>query len=392
MNCIIYLPHSYAGKGPAESCVQIVKYFKELNIEVELFVGREKRNLPKGILVSRALPRFLNWIPWRLVSKFAIRRLDKAFAERLRSSSTGIAYFWPPSDIGMVSIARENGWMTVREMTNRTLASAKISLDQAFKNFGESRPHHIDDEKVHCETQVLRQFDFVFSSNDHVDHSLRSLGLSEDRILQTTFGWNEGRFSVDKNRDQMREFTVGYLGTISIGKGVLDLLEAWTAWNGAGRLRLAGPIDWSMEQPIRDAIASDTRIEVVGYVADIQSFLEGCDAVVIPTLDEGGPQVTYEVAAAGIPIIATPMATARMLVNGESAMIVPTHDPQSILECLEILANDTKLAKKLGKSAQSDARNFTYSKVAGRRAELLKDAYKNWKKHKNPDHPHDARA
>ncbi len=371
-NCLVYLPHSYSGRGPAESCVQIIRHFSPLGLETTLKVARKRRPVPASIETDPALPGVLNWVPWRFVSDLGMDRLDAGFRKSLSEMEPGVAYFWPTASPELVEYAKARSWIAVREMTNRTLEAAKATLDHAFALAGEDRPHHISQERVEDELGALRQYDFIFSSNEDVDISLRDAGIPEERILRTTFGWAEERFGSRRHRDTGDdEFVVGYLGTISIGKGICDLLAGWKEWNGRGRLKLAGPIDWSMADAVKSAAGADDRIEVVGYVEDIEGFYRDCDVIVIPTLDEGGPQVTYEAAAAGAALIATPMARARMLEDGRNALIVPTHDGGAIAKALDRLSGDPDLRGMLGDNAQRDVMPFAYLQVGEQRAAQL---------------------
>lgn len=129
-----------------------------------------------------------------------------------------------------------------------------------------------------------------------------------------------------------------------------------------------------MAAPLQNFIASNPEAEHLRYVDDIVAFYRTCDAVVIPMLDEGGPQLTYEMAAAGKAMIATPMAKARMLKHRENALIVPEHDPDAICEALEELSSDTELRARLGARAKKDAALFGYKTVVQKRAALLLDA------------------
>ncbi|VVS98085.1 glycosyltransferase [Erythrobacter sp. EC-HK427] len=372
LRCLVYLPHSYTGRGPAESCVQIIRYFRAGGVEPELHVGRVRRALPDTVTARPALSGLFKLLPWRSVQRLAMRRIDTQFRAALATGEPGIAYFWPTPDPALVAAARDAGWVTVREMTNRTLAAAKASLDEGFARAGESLPHHISEARVAAERAELPFYDLVFSSNADVDQSLRELGVEEAQILQTTFGWPDA-LTAPPRRAAGGTLTVGYLGTLSIGKGIPDLLDAWARFDGVGELHLAGPVDWSVEAHVNAAKQNDTRITLAGYLADVGAFFAACDVVVIPTLDEGGPQVTYEAAATGAAIIATPMARARMLEHDRNALIVPCHDPIALAAALQALAGDVALRQRLGEQAQADAQAFRYSAVGQSRAEMLRE-------------------
>lgn len=375
--CLVYCAQSYSGRGPAESCVQIVKYFRDNGLDPTLFVGRARTSVPPSMAVQPAVPAWLNYVPWRLVQRRAIQRAGHLYAAALAEAPVkGIAYFWPNHDLELVQHARNEGWIVVREMTNRTLAAAKASLDRGFAEAGEARPHHIPEYRVVEENAVLREFDLLFSSNADVDASLLALGIDQSRILPTSFGWPDEKFGTVGPRTTGEPLRVGYLGTLSIGKGIPDLLDAWKLWRGEGTLELAGPMDWSMDQAVASAIATDPRIRHLGYVTGVQDFFNRCDIVVIPTLDEGGPQVTYEAAATAAAIIGTPMARARMLEHERNALIVPCHDAGALAAAIARLAARPDERRRLGEQARRDVLPFAYSRVGSERARMLAAAFR----------------
>ncbi len=378
--CLVYLPHSYSGKGPAESCVQIIRYFEEEGIAPALYVGRSKSSVAPSIALRTAMRGLAGALPWRLINRRAKDKLDAQFRKALtQKARKGIAYFWPGDDGALVQDAKAHGWITVREMTNRTLAAAKSSLDKGFARVGEERPHHITQQLVDQENALLKQYDLIFSSNAQVDQSLLDAGVAPERILPTTFGWNADRFAGTQPRakpEAGRPIIIGNLGTLSIGKGICDLLDAWSKVSTNAELHLAGPVDWSVEQRLKDAAAADPRIKPVGYIDNIERFFSQCDIVVLPTLDEGGPQVTYEACAANTAIVATDMAAARVLKDDSNALIVPPHSPAALAKAINLLATDAPRRDRLAAQAREDVNAFAYSRVGARRARQLREALK----------------
>ena len=49
---------------------------------------------------------------------------------------------------------------------------------------------------------------------------------------------------------------------------------------------------------------------VIDFVADVRALYRTADVFVFPSLEEGGPQVTYEACGCGLPVITTPMGAA----------------------------------------------------------------------------------
>ena len=75
-------------------------------------------------------------------------------------------------------------------------------------------------------------------------------------------------------------------------------------------LILAGTPAPELADLVRDHAGSG-NVQVVGYVGDVGALFHGADIFVLPTLEEGGPKVTYEAAGCGLPVITTSMGAAR---------------------------------------------------------------------------------
>jgi glycosyltransferase involved in cell wall biosynthesis len=105
------------------------------------------------------------------------------------------------------------------------------------------------------------------------------------------------------------------------------------------------------------------------------------DAFVFPSLEEGGPQVTYEAAAYGLPLIVTPMgggwiakdASKDGAKNGANALVVPPADTGALTEALIRLHEDDDLCRALGAQALADAPCYGWDQVADRRRRALLD-------------------
>lgn len=79
---LVWLPHSYSGSGPAESCVRIIEQFPDEGFETCLFVNRAKAPVPDNVTVIAATGGPLRQVPYRFI-------VDVATYRRWRGSSAG---------------------------------------------------------------------------------------------------------------------------------------------------------------------------------------------------------------------------------------------------------------------------------------------------------------
>lgn len=377
MECLVYLPHSYTGRGPAESCIRIIEQFPDHGIAVTVFVHRAKAPIAPSVRVVEAGGGVMRKLPFRVVAPVTGRRLEWLFRKAVDASAPGtLAYFWPDSPIDLVRHAKSRGLVCVREMINNPLARAKPILDAAYKAAGLPPTHGITEGRVAEENAELALHDLVFSSNAELDASLSALGIPAERVLPTTFGWTRGRFKGGAGAIQRADgppFRAVFVGLMNVRKGIPVLLDAWKRAGLHGELVLAGTPEDVLKPMIAEACGRPD-IRHLGHVSDVEALYRSSDVFVFPTHEEGGPQVTYEAAACGIPIITTPMGAARLIREGETGLLVGEGDSEALAQALQRIAGDRALGTRLAAEALAQVGAFEYAAVGRQRAMLLRQA------------------
>ena len=352
--------------------MSIVEHFRGETILSTLFLPRSRGVWPDSVAVNQPLPFPATHLPWRFIAPMANAALDRSFLKALDDlgPSRGIAYFWPAPSLDLVSAVHDRDFMTTREMINNCVGTAKAILDAAFDRIGLKPAHTITDESIEREKVELSYYDYVFSSNAMVDASLVDAGVAQERIVKTSFGWSPERFEASRNTRPSDTFTVLFAGTIGVRKGVLQLLNAWKASKIRGRLILAGATD-SEFAPLLQSFADDETIQVRSYVENLGDLYRSAHVFVFPTFEEGGPQVVYEAAGCGLPIITTPAGAGRLVVDRHNGLIVPPGDVDGLSDALVSIFEDNALRERLAAQAKIDAFDFTYERVGKQRAEAL---------------------
>lgn len=374
LRCLVYAPYSFSGRGPAESCAQIAGGMAAEGVRPYVHAGRLRTPLPAGVHASAPLAPLGSRIPWRYVDRPAQRMLERQFRRALDRAdpATTVAWFWPGSPESVVRHAHDRGIVTVREMINSALATAGPILDAAYRRLGMPATHGITDEQIAAEVAELGLYDFAFASNPEVERSLERLGFGPERVLRTTFGWNPARFAGAAPIERTT-FRAVFVGRIGVRKGVPDLLEAWAKAAVDGELLLVGAVDPEIAGLV-DRHVGTGRVRLYGYADNPGAVYRGSDLFVFPTLEEGGPQVTYEAASCGLPVITTPMGAARLVEQGRTGLVVDAAAPDQLADALRLLALDDDARRAYGAAAQRAAADFTYSAVGARRAHLLEQA------------------
>lgn len=378
--CLVYAPYSFSGRGVAESCAQLVGPMPSAGLAAEVHLGRRRTALAPGVRVRQPVPVVGGLLPWRHVEGPALSLLERQFrhaVDRADPTST-LAWFWPGSPVSAVKHARERGLITVREMINSAMAVAGPILDAAYRRLGLLPTHGITADWIRTENEELALYDYVFASNPEVERSLAAAGVESRRILPTSFGWSPARFA-DAAAGAFPRAAAGaghgtfravFVGRIGVRKGVPELLAAWKESGVDGELVLVGSVDDEVEELVAHHVATG-RVRLAGFVANPAEAYAAADVFVFPTLEEGGPQVTYEAAGCGLPVITTPMGAARLVENGRSGIVVDPGEPSQLAHALRTLAGDTSMREAYGIAAREAAQRFTYAEVGARRAAML---------------------
>ena len=92
---------------------------------------------------------------------------------------------------------------------------------------------------------------------------------------------------------------------------------------------------------------------------------------VFPSLEEGGPLVTYEALAAGLPAIVSPMGAGAVVRHEREGLVVDPHDTDALVAAMQHLIADATLRRIMGHNGIARAQQFTWEQVGQRRSRQL---------------------
>jgi glycosyltransferase involved in cell wall biosynthesis len=155
-----------------------------------------------------------------------------------------------------------------------------------------------------------------------------------------------------------RERVVLSVGRLSREKAHLDLIGAFqrlreTKPDLSVKLVIVGDgLERARLEAALESMACKDRVVFTGQVNDIQPFYAMADIFVLPSHSEGSPNVLLEAMAANLPVVATAVGgVPEMLVNNESALLVPPNNPTSLATAIATLLADRVLAQRLAANA-----------------------------------------
>ncbi|MEQ8208972.1 MAG: glycosyltransferase [Lacipirellulaceae bacterium] len=169
---------------------------------------------------------------------------------------------------------------------------------------------------------------------------------------------------------------VGFIGRLSKQKAV-DVLVAGFAQvvseNVDARLAIIGTGE--LESQLREQAESlgvADRIDWLGHQDGFAS-MPAFDVFALPSRYEGLPYVLMEAVFAGLPIVASDLASSSLLLeSGENGWVVPSEDPASLAEAITKLLANPEQRKAFGKASRLRAADFTIDKMVDKTLALYR--------------------
>lgn len=312
------------GDGPEE---EWAARFADLGIRYRRIpVQRNGTNPIRDLTTLRALLRLLKEEkPDKIFAYQAKTVIYGGIAARVR----GIREFYPLiAGVGSVFLG---GGFKQKLIRSILVAEYRLGMGHAPKIFFQNQ----DDLKVFTDAKILPRHKAVM---------IHGSGVNVEKFTPTPLPETPGFLCISR---------------LIRDKGVWEYLEAarkLRAKRPEARCVLVGPFDTnpSAIQPADlQPYIDDGSVEYVGEQKDVQPFLRGCTAYVLPSYHEGTPKTVLEAMACGRPTITTDAPGCRETVtDGVNGYLVPVKDVDAIVTAMERILDDSENAQRMATEAR----------------------------------------
>jgi glycosyltransferase involved in cell wall biosynthesis len=204
------------------------------------------------------------------------------------------------------------------------------------------------------------------------DQVIDQLGVEADRVQVVHSGvsaaWHREPWG-DERRAQRRQGRRPYVvavGAVTPRKTLTTALRALHQISGVD-LVLAGPSDASAEPTLRaiDELGLGKRVHVTGRLADeaLVDLVQGAEALLHPSLDEGFGFPPLEAMSAGTPAIVSRSGSLPEVV-GDAGIVLPADDPDQWAAAIEALVHDADHRAALVERGTRHSGQFTWARAA----------------------------
>ncbi|WP_284164870.1 glycosyltransferase family 4 protein [Frigidibacter sp. SD6-1] len=357
-----------ADVGVGNTCRSLMRAAASLGHEVDLHTSRSDGRAEAGFDLHSFITGPFARLPHRLTRRFSVPRAHRAYLSVLRPGD--IAYLWPSVPWRIFAELRARDMIIVTEAINTLMRHAKPILDAEYDRLGLPPTHRITDARIADEEERLALTDAIFSPSPATDRSLSSLGGAL-RILPASYGTSlPHTVRLCPNKPAAAPVRFLFAGLSCVRKGLQDLLEAWRDVPANAHLRIVGLRGRELQRLYRDVLQMP-NVSASGFMADMAAEYAAADVFVLPSLEEGDPLVTYEAAAAGLPILASPFGAGRIGADTGAVVTFDTRDIGQLRDRIAAFTNDVDLRRHWGERAFAAAQSYGWTDVAERRFSAL---------------------
>ncbi|RTY37776.1 glycosyltransferase [Chlorobium phaeovibrioides] len=314
----------------------------------------------------------------KLTYKFGTNIQARTMAEQLfykHEKDADIVYLWAGLSLEIFEAFHKRGSRIVIERINCHRKSSWRILEAAADTWNIPYRINTDEKAALIEAKKLEIADAVFCPSPMVRKSMLENGVEETKLLSTSYGWAPERFPGRNDEKKHAERPVFlFVGSICLRKGIPLLLEAWKRAKLDADLVLCGNIAPEIQEHL-PPLESYPNVRHISYTHDMGMIYRSADVFVFPSLEEGGPMVTYEAMAHGIPCLVSEMGAGAIVEKDINGIVLPDMDIDAWAEALTSMALNRQARIDIGQHARERAERFIWKKVANHRAELLEQCY-----------------
>ncbi|WP_310993543.1 glycosyltransferase family 4 protein [Aequorivita marina] len=168
-----------------------------------------------------------------------------------------------------------------------------------------------------------------------------------------------------QNLNLKEKFVIGFVGRISLHKGVYELIEAFEDIyenHTNSRLILMGHID--CDGKFEERFRSHPGIIHIPFQDDVPLYMSLFDIFVLPSWREGFPNVPIQAAAMGLPVIVSDATgCVDSVEDNVNGIVFPCKNPSALKAALESYIENPSLIKKHGENGLKWAGSFSQKRI-----------------------------
>jgi glycosyltransferase involved in cell wall biosynthesis len=343
-------------------------------VHVELYCGSLEKHIEHLNKSKETLVPFGIKIPMRMLGRNGAFILhDKIVAKALRhtyrKSHIDIVHCWPSGSLETLKTARELGIKTVLERpcchTRVVFDAVETQCRRLGMKLERSHFTAFDKKRLAREEQEFSLADKLLCPSEWCAESFIGQGTSRKQIAVHQYGYDPAFFHLpsDDQRENDPVFKIAFVGRCEPGKGLHYALDAWLASEASknGIFYICGNYVKGYREILADKLVHPS-IKELGFQIDINSILQKCHAMVLPSISEGSALVTYEARACGCVLLVSEASGAHCQ-DMRDALVHKVDDVVALRQHIDALAGNRELLHKIRERSIAGIKDLTWKKA-----------------------------
>lgn len=288
-----------------------------------------------------------------------LSKVEQDFSCKKFINGSDIFLFYNGSGLTTGRYAKQNGVVTVVEAVNSHVDFQEEILEEEHQKLGIPWKPFPGNEK----TRRLKEYEeaeYILLPSEFVKRSFIAKGFPERKLLKVPYGFATSSNNVQLNDTDLKQtFTVLFVGSISVRKGIRYLIEAFNNISHPNKqLLLVGP---DPKDGALKGLTISPEIIFTGVLKGkaLENAYRTADIFCLPSIEEGLALVIGEALSFGLPIIATSNTGADdIITDGVEGFIVPIRNAFAIAERLQSFIDDNDLFEAIRHNAFSKSKTL----------------------------------
>jgi glycosyltransferase involved in cell wall biosynthesis len=366
------MPQTYWNTSHRKACTNMFQYWPSFGRDTHIFCHQATTGLKSQwsgrihTVTPAMLPdNMVAVLQRRIPPTWLDQRLEKIVSRNIRPRE--IVICWPGVSGRTIKMLKEIGAVVAVEFINTHRQYSHKILSREYGKLGLEYNHRVSPKTIEADNVRIREADLIFCPNAFVEESITQAAASEGiDIKEKLISSSRGTYlKVDQSPRKLSKMPIVFIfvGEFGVRKGGADIVRAMKDVGPAARLLVAGKVAPDFRAWIEKEGLPD-NIEMLGFVKDIGEVYARSDALLFPSLEEGGPKVCYEAAAYGLPMIVTEMGGGRIARDGETGYIVPPSDPTALAAAMRKIVSNGSIYEEMSRKALKNVSRFSWEAIA----------------------------
>ena len=321
-------------------------------------------NKVDSIILKELLNRFLSKINF-FKENFNINDLSSNYFRKQASklidyNKNDIILGWSGFSLDTFKKAKNYNCFKILERGSTHILFQNQILKEEYDLLG-LKPNLPTSHTIEVEQEEYKIADHIMVPSEFAKNTFIKKGFDSSKISKVPYGVNLSLFKSEKKKTKDSKFRIIYTGMLSVRKGVIYLLKAFSELNlKNAELVLIGTIEKGLKKKIIKYFDNNNIIYKSAInQSELATFYSNSDLFVTCSIEEGLAMVQMQAMASGLAIICTENSGGRELVDENyNGFIVDIRNVDVLKQKILYLYNNRDQLFEMGLNSENKAKNL----------------------------------